>query len=46
MTAAQGQLFQACAVRNLQLWLARRNRRQAPNAVKHPQSTLEVQQAA
>ncbi len=30
LAAAQCQLFQACAVRNLQLWLSRRDRGQAP----------------
>jgi hypothetical protein len=46
VAAAQCQLFQACAVRNLQLWLARHDLRQAPNVVDHAHSAPGVQQAA
>ncbi len=44
--AAQCQLFQACAVRNLQLWLGRRDRPVAPHAVDHSYGPPEVRQAA
>lgn len=46
LAAAQCQLFQACAVRNLQLWLARVERRQAPQPTRVGAVRLEVALAA
>ena len=46
LAAAQCQLFQACAVRNLQLWLGRRDRHVMPHAVAHARRTPEVSYAA
>jgi hypothetical protein len=46
LAAAQCHLFQACAMRNLQVWLARRDRCQMSTAVESAQSAPEVQQAA
>ena len=46
LAAAQCQLFQACAVRNLQLWLGRRDRHVMPHAVAHARRTPEVAYAA
>ena len=46
LAAAQCQLFQACAVRNLQLWLGRVERKQAPQPRKVGAVRQEVAQAA
>jgi hypothetical protein len=46
LAAAQCQLFQACAVRNLQVWLGRRDRHVMPHAVPHARRTPEVSHAA
>lgn len=40
--AAQCQLFQACAVRNLQLWLSRRAAGTAPEATDNPLAHLDT----
>ncbi len=46
LAAAQCQLFQACALRNLQLWLGRRKHPQAQLPVAHDAASTEVQRAA
>ncbi|MDQ5851056.1 MAG: transposase, partial [Chloroflexota bacterium] len=46
LAAAQCQLFQACAVRNLQLWLERLDRHQAPPPMQVEPVRLEVPTAA
>jgi hypothetical protein len=46
LAAAPCQLFQACAVRNLQRWLGRLDRHQARHAGAPPIVTPEVQRAA
>jgi hypothetical protein len=46
LAAAQCQLFQACAVRNLQLWLGRLDRKQAPQPTTVAVVKQEVAQVA
>jgi hypothetical protein len=46
LAAAHCQLFQACAMRNLQLWLGRLDRRQAPPPRRSGPVQQEVAQAA
>ncbi|HSH81460.1 MAG TPA: transposase [Herpetosiphonaceae bacterium] len=46
LAAAQCQLCHACAVRNLQRWLGRRDRQQAPRPMDHRAGSREVQRAA
>ena len=46
LAAAQCQLFQACAVRNLQLWLGRLERKQAPQPRQGRSARREVVLAA